>query len=122
MNKRLRERQLRAAIEYRRMGLSHRMISEKTGLSKSAVGRFLRNFDPENEYEVEEMREKDRPERKNSREQQLMEENDRLRAELKKVRKEADFQNLRADVLDEMINIAEREFGIPVRKKSGVKR
>lgn len=104
------------------MGLSHRMISEKTGLSKSAVGRFLRNFDPENEYEVEEMREKDRPERKNSREQQLMEENDRLRAELKKVRKEADFQNLRADVLDEMINIAEREFGIPVRKKSGVKR
>ena len=53
------------------------MISEKTGLAKSVVGRFLRNFDPENEYVVEEMKEKDRPERKKSREQQLMEENAR---------------------------------------------
>lgn len=104
------------------MGLSYRMISEKTGLAKSVVGRFFRNFDPENEYEVEEMKEKDRPERKKSREQQLMEENARLKAELKKARKEAEFQNLRADVFDEMINIAEREFGIPIRKKSGVKR
>ena len=113
---------LHATIELHRQGLSQRKIAKKIGTSQSYVSRMLRNFDPESEYEVEDMEEKDRSEKSRSREQQLREENARLKAELKKARQEADFQGLRADVFDEMINIAERRFGISIRKKYGVKR
>ncbi len=83
---------------------------------------MLRNFDLDSELddtnEVEKMSNKNRADKDSSksREQQLMEENAR------EARKERDFQNLRADVLDEMINIAEHKFDIKIRKKSGVKR
>ncbi|MBR6439386.1 MAG: helix-turn-helix domain-containing protein [Bacteroidales bacterium] len=122
MNKKLRERQAKKAIELRSLGLPLRSISKKIGLSKSTVWRMLRTFDPENGYGVEDMEEKDRSDKSKSREQQLVEEIARLKAELKETRKELDLQNLRADVLDEMINIAERKFEIKIRKKSGVKR
>ena len=122
MNKFLREKVLRATIELHRQGLSQRKIAKKIGVSQSYVSRILRNFDPGNEYEVEDMEERDRSDKSKSREQQLREENARLKAELKEARQEADFQSLRADVFDEMINIAERKFGISIRKKSGVKR
>lgn len=122
MNKFLRERMLRAVIELHRQGFSQRKIAQKIGVSQSSVSRMLCNFAPEIEYEVEDMEEKDRSDKGKSREQQLREENARLKAELKKARQEADFQGLRADVFDEMINIAERKFGISIRKKSGVKR
>lgn len=122
MNKFLREKVLRATIELHRQGLSQRKIAKKIGVSQSYVSRILRNFDPGNEYEVEDMEEGDRSDKSKSREQQLREENARLKAELKEARQEADFQSLRADVFDEMINIAERKFGISIRKKSGVKR
>lgn len=122
MNKKLRERQAKKAVELRSLGLPLRSISKKIGLSKSTVWRMLRTFDPENGYEVEDMEEKDRSDKSKSREQQLVEEIARLKAELKETRKELDLQNLRADVLDEMINIAERKFEIKIRKKSGVKR
>ena len=122
MNKKLRERQAKKAVELRSLGLPLRSISKKIGLSKSTVWRMLRTFDPENGYGVEDMEEKDRSDKSKSREQQLVEEIARLKAELKETRKELDLQNLRADVLDEMINIAERKFEIKIRKKSGVKR
>ena len=116
MNKKLRERQAKKAVELRSLGLPLRSISKKIGLSKSTVWRMLRTFDPENGYEVEDMEEKDRSDKSKSREQQLVEEIARLKAELKETRKELDLQNLRADVLDEMINIAERKFEIKIRK------
>lgn len=44
-----------------------------------------------------------------------------LRAELKKARKEAEIEKLRAHAYDTMINLAEETFNIPIRKKSGTK-
>ena len=122
MNKKLRERKAKKAVELRSHGLPLRSISKKIGLSKSTVWRMLRTFEPESGYEVEDMEEKDRSDKRKSREHHLREEIARLKAELKETRKELDLQNLRADVLDEMINIAERKFEIKIRKKSGVKR
>ena len=111
----------------RSQGYSLRVIGEKVGLGTTTVWKMLRNFDLDSELddtnEVEKMSNKNRAGKDSkSREQQLMEENARLKAELKEARKERDFQNLRADVLDEMINIAEHKFDIKIRKKSGVKR
>ena len=44
----------------------------------------------------------------------LKEEIGRLQVKLQKA-------ELRADLYDEMINVAERQFNIPIRKKSGAK-
>lgn len=44
-----------------------------------------------------------------------------LKEELKKARKEAELEKLRAKAYDTMINIAEETFNIPVRKKSSTK-
>lgn len=128
MDKKLRERKYMEAAKMRSQGYSLRVIGEKVGLGTTTVWKMLRNFDLDSELddtnEVEKMSDRNRAgkDSSKSREQQLMEENARLKAELKEARKERDFQNLRADVLDEMINIAEHKFDIKIRKKSGVKR
>ena len=41
-----------------------------------------------------------------------------LKSELSRVRKELTYQTMRADAYDEMINIAERQFDVSIRKKS----
>ena len=44
-----------------------------------------------------------------------------LRAELKVLRARLKDAEIKAEFYDEMINIAEREFNIPIRKKPGAK-
>lgn len=44
-----------------------------------------------------------------------------LKAELSRVRKELSYQRMRADAYDEMINIAEKQFDVCIRKKAGAK-
>ena len=47
--------------------------------------------------------------------------NESLEQENARLRKELELAKLRAEGLDIMIDIAEREFQIPIRKKTGVK-
>jgi hypothetical protein len=44
-----------------------------------------------------------------------------LKEELGRLRVKLQKAELRADLYDEMINVAERQFNIPIRKKVGVK-
>ena len=44
-----------------------------------------------------------------------------LKAEISRLQKELAHESLRADAYNEMINIAEKRFNIPIRKKSGAK-
>lgn len=44
-----------------------------------------------------------------------------LKEELKKARKEAELEKLRATAYNKMIDLAEETFNIPIRKKSGTK-
>ena len=44
-----------------------------------------------------------------------------LKAELTNLREELKYQRLRADAYDEMINVAEEQFNIKIRKKVGAK-
>ncbi|MDD5498783.1 MAG: hypothetical protein PHI10_04805 [Dehalococcoidales bacterium] len=45
-----------------------------------------------------------------------------LQAEVAKLQKELKHEQLRADAYDTMIDIAESQFNIPIRKKAGAKR
>lgn len=44
-----------------------------------------------------------------------------LKEELKKAKKEAELEKLRATAYNKMIDLAEETFDIPIRKKSGTK-
>ena len=113
-------------VRMRNKGYSYREIGEETGVSKSSVARILRNFVPANESSYELLKsmakEKTDTERQRTREQRLLEEVASLKAELRATRRELDHQTLRAEVLDEIINVAERKFDIEIRKKAGAKR
>jgi hypothetical protein len=45
-----------------------------------------------------------------------------LKAEIARLQAQLKYEQLRADAYDEMINVAESMFKIPVRKKVGAKR
>lgn len=113
-------------VRMRNKGYSYREIGEETGVSKSSVARILRNFVPANESSYELLKsmakEKTDTERQRTREQRLLEEVASLKAELRATRRELDHQMLRAEVLDEIINVAEHKFNIEIRKKAGAKR
>jgi len=75
---------------------------------KSTVLRWIRNFHRNNgEFPKIRMRKK--------------EEISGLKAQIKALKKEIDYEKLRSTGLEEMINIAEEELKIPIRKKSGAK-
>ena len=44
-----------------------------------------------------------------------------LQAEIKRLQKQLEMAEIRAEVYDKMIDIAEATFNIPIRKKSGTK-
>ncbi|MBR5436725.1 MAG: helix-turn-helix domain-containing protein [Muribaculaceae bacterium] len=126
MKETIQERLELQMVRMRNKGYSYREIGEETGVSKSSVARILRNFDPEIEKSqklLESMaKEKTDNGKQMTREQRLLEEVASLKAELRATRRELDHQTLRAEVLDEIINVAERKFDIEIRKKAGAKR
>lgn len=76
------------------------------------IGKYVSQ---EKSLSLEESTDKDMA--KKSKDDQIRE----LKAELKKARKEAEIEKLRAHAYDTMINLAEETFNIPIRKKSGTK-
>ncbi len=46
----------------------------------------------------------------------------KLEAEIQRLQSQLKHETLRAEAFDEMINVAEAKFNIPIRKKAGVKR
>ncbi len=76
------------------------------------IGKYISH---ENSLSLEESTDEDMA--KKSKDDQIRE----LKAELKKARKEAEIEKLRAHAYDTMINLAEERFNIPIRKKSGTK-
>ena len=88
----------------------HHITNEQTLFSW--VGRYL----SENRL-LSLQQETDEEMPRKSKDEQIRE----LKAELRKARKEAELEKLRAHAYDTMINIAEETFNIPIRKKSGTK-
>lgn len=97
-------------VEMYESGMSMRAIGRATGLSKSTICRKIANFVPEKENIV--MQEPvEQPKDLLEAQKKIKELEDRLqRAELAR------------DAYNEMINVAEVKFNIPIRKKAGAKR
>ncbi|MBD5163421.1 MAG: helix-turn-helix domain-containing protein [Bacteroidales bacterium] len=116
-------------VQLRRQGMTIREISAKTGVAKSAVHRWLSIFAGENlpamkktttspkrvtGIRVPQSKEKTSAIPVSSIEETAEEKIARLEKELEDAR-------LRADLYEEIINVAEKKFDIQIRKKAGTK-
>ncbi|WP_294081444.1 transposase [Proteiniphilum sp. UBA5384] len=112
-------------------GMDYRSISEILPVSFASVGYWIHNFAKEYKSNTEIMeaisnldkssleqsgKEKDKVNTGSSKDTASLE------SELASLRDELKYQRLRADAYDEMINVAEDQFNIKIRKKVGAKR
>ncbi len=101
---------------YRETGYCAKKI-EKLGIvpvSNHAIQDWINNFEAENG------RIKPRKVMKSNKEPNT-EELDALKKKVAELEEQLKYQEMRADAYDTMIDIAEKKFNIPIRKKAGAK-
>lgn len=121
-------------LELRQQGLSTRQIAEKSGVAKSVVQRWLITFAGENPAAMSQYNKRPRrvierraPEVVESSAQNTSSPNvESAKAEtdtekIARLERELRDANMRADLYNEIINVAEKKFDIQIRKKAGTK-
>jgi hypothetical protein len=110
--------------------MNYRSISEVLPVSFACIGYWIRTFAQEYKSKTEIMEaisklDESSQERskkaKNDIHTDSSKDTDTLEAELAGLKEELKYQRLRADAYDEMINVAEEQFNIKIRKKAGAK-
>lgn len=111
---------------YYDQGLSTCRIAAILPISKTAIARWIINFAQEtgitNPHKMK--GKSNKPKRLTIAEQQtppLSTEVLELQAQVKKLQKDLYMANMRADLYEEIINVAEQKFNISIRKKAGTK-
>lgn len=120
MRRELQARYLSEVLELRKLGYSIPSISEKLPVSKSAIQRWIVKFAPEYQLvllSAMARKQKEQPQSTVSQDGEVKE----LQAEIKRLQKQLEMAEIRAEVYDKMIDIAEATFHIQIRKKSGTK-
>ena len=110
---------------YHSTGYSATHLSKIFPLSRNTILRWIRNFDSENNKSVF-MKTSDNtvvPNKSSFTEsnEMLPDDVDSLQAKIKELEAQLKKESIRADFYDEMINVAEAKFNIPIRKKAGTK-
>ena len=116
---RQREQNLAKAIRLRTLCLSYNKISEIISVPPDTIRRWCIKFAPELEGTVK-MAGKKRTSSITPKEQQSCD-NKALERKIKELEDKLAKESLRADFYEEMINVAESKFNIPIRKKAGIK-
>ena len=112
-------------LKLRGQGFSIRQISEKTGVAKSAVHRWLTIFAGENLPFMK--KEKNSPKRVTGVKAPIDNVSDDKKCpespleKIARLEKELQDARLLADLYNEIINVAEKKFDIQIRKKAGTK-
>ncbi len=122
---------LTAVLSLRKKGLTYRAISAKTGVSSTTVFRWVRNFAPENREPMRSKPYKGRriagvraPERRAKHEASApaSTEAETLEEKVWRLERELEEARLEADLCNAIIDVAEKKFKIPIRKKAGARR
>ena len=108
---------LKVVQEYLASGVGRQVLQKKYGLPGNGyIHRWMRNFgltvSDQQLYRIQSTMSKDAGKTSKERE---------LEAKIKQLEKDLEHERLRAQALDTMITIAERDLKIPIRKKSGAK-
>lgn len=106
-------------------GLSEKKIEKLIPVSHSTISRWVTTFAVENNISRshESLMCKAKTKTQQAIEQLSMEaEIKQLKAEKARLESDLRMAELKADLYNEMINVAEKQFNVPIRKKAGVKR
>lgn len=120
-NKSQKGQYLQKVIDLRSSGVSFLGISKIIPVSEATVRRWCAKFAPELYY-VDFMTKKKTLREKHVRDSvSLPSDVEALQAEILRLKSELTKAEIKAEAYDEMINVAESELGISIRKKSGAK-
>ena len=97
-----------------------RKISKIIPVSESIISRWIRNFTAETKGQVV-MKSKSSIKSASSVTKTGDSGVKALQAEIRRLKKELAHESLRADAFNELINVAEKQFNISIRKKAGAK-
>ena len=105
-------------VEMHQKGCSPSTISKKFNLDSDTIRRWIRNFAAENNPSEHAMKTTEVTDNKPS---GCPDDIKELKEKIRQLEKELKHERLRADVYDELINVAEENFKIQIRKKAGAK-
>jgi transposase len=104
-------------------GYGSERISRILPISEHTASRWIAIFAAKNRKESVQMsKSKARPKTEPAPGGSQVDDLKALQAEVSRLKAQLKHEKLRADVYDEMINVAESMFKIPIRKKAGAKR
>lgn len=103
---------------HREKGYGERRISRIIPIGHTTVSRWIITFATRNNQNFEEMSKKELEGADLSATAKIKS----LEADVKRLEQELKLSKLKSDFYDEMINVAEAKFNIPIRKKAGTKR
>ena len=111
---------------YRDKHMGWKRISKIIPVSNWTISEWIRNFVAENpSYKSERMKQAEERRRKKaalaSVDSPVPSDLESLKAEVARLRKALKEESMRADLYNEIINVAEEQFKIPIRKKAGTK-
>ena len=112
------ELKLKVVQEYMDTDVSQRELMQKFNIrGNNTIKKWMRKFDLQtpSQQEIDLQRTMAKQKEKTPYEQEL-------EAKVKKLEQQLDYEQLRTLALDTMIDIAERDLKISIRKKSGAKR
>lgn len=105
---------------YTQEGLGCTKISRIIPVGETTISRWIRNFSDENQSQVL-MKRKSSINPENPEAGVESADVKALQAEIARLKKELAHESLRADAFNELINVAEKQFNISIRKKAGAK-
>lgn len=105
---------------YTKEGMGRRKISRIIPVGESTISRWIRNFAIENKEQLV-MSQESSVKAENSKECPDISDIKALQTEIERLKKELAHESLRADAFNELINVAEKQFNISIRKKAGAK-
>ena len=105
-------------VEMHQKGCTTGTISKRFNLDQGTILRWIRNFAAENNPNALTMKSAEVTDSKMS---EYPDDVKKLKEKIRQLEKELKHERLRADVYDELINVAEENFRIQIRKKAGAK-
>ena len=111
---------------YRDKHMGRQRIEKIIPVSNHTISEWIRTFVAENpSYKSERMKQAEEKRKKKavleSVDSPIPSDLNSLKAEVARLRKALKEESMRADLYNEMINVAEEQFKIPIRKKAGTK-
>jgi transposase-like protein len=110
-------------LEYLEQGCGYRKLQAKYGIGRTTICKWVQIYQGINalprtgKQEKHYIRDMNDPNKKRAAKKEITQ--DDLLKKIAALEKQLQWEKLRADALDIMINVAEEKLNIPIRKKSG---